>query len=251
MSRKANVEDFISYQTKTLDGKTYATYCPANRRHGGHDEYLGVVIDKTNGIFYHRKHGYFRFTVENGRNDLESSEIEYMLLAKKGKPQKNGKILCVDFGDSWFLDKVLTISKLKDVFATVMPAETDTLLSLISFKLLDNGTNSFAEHWRIGNYSKYLYPKAHLESQRISEFMERLGNEEVKRGFFDAYIPYMKKIPNVSDNVLIDSTGLPNDIHFDISAVNNHNGVISREVRLIYVVERNTGFPIFFPLCSG
>ena len=251
MSRKANVEDFISYQTKTKDGKTYATFCPANRRHGGHDEYLGVVIDKENGIFYHRKHGYFRFTIENGRNELEPSEVEYIRLAKNDKPQRSGKILCVDFGDSWFLDKVLSDSKLKEVFATAMPTEADTLLSLISFKLLDNGINSFAEHWRIGNYSKYLYPNARLESQRISEFMERLGSEEVKRGFFDAYIPYMKKIPDISENVLIDSTGLPNDIHFEISAVNNHNGVINKEVRLIYVVERSTGFPIFFRYVAG
>jgi hypothetical protein len=192
VSRKANVEDFISYQTKTVDGKTYATFCPADRRHGGHDEYLGIVIDKENGIFYHRKHRYFHFTVEKGRNELEPSDIEYLLLPKNIKSQKAGRILCVDFGDTWFLDKILSVSKLKDVFSTVMPEETDTLLSLISFKLLDNGINSFTEHWRLGNYSRYLYPEAHLESQRISEFMERLGSEEIKRAFFDAYIPYMK-----------------------------------------------------------
>jgi transposase len=58
-------------------------------------------------------------------------------------------------------------------------------------------------------------------------------------------------MPGVSDNVLIDSTGLPNDIRLDASAINCHNGVVSREVRLIYVVERSTGFPVFFRYVRG
>jgi hypothetical protein len=90
-----------------------------------------------------------------------------------------------------------------------------------------------------------------MESQRISEFMEKLGDEGFKRRFFDLYIPYLKRIPGITENVLIDSTGLPNDICFDLSQVNNHNGVISREARLIYVVERNSGFPVFFRYVPG
>jgi transposase len=65
------------------------------------------------------------------------------------------------------------------------------------------------------------------------------------------YMPYLKGLPGVSENVLIDSTGLPNDIHFDYSQISNHNGVISREARLIYVVERNTGLPVYFRYVAG
>jgi hypothetical protein len=81
--------------------------------------------------------------------------------------------------------------------------------------------------------------------------MERLGTEETKRAFFDAYIPCLRGIPDVSENVLIDSTGLPNDIHFPYARRSNHNGVVSREARLIYVVERNTGLPVYFRCVAG
>jgi hypothetical protein len=251
MSRKTNVVDRIQYQLKKSNGKTYATFCPANRRHGGHDEYLGVVVDKQNGIFYNRNQGYFRFTIEDGKSELGPSEIECLILLKNRGTSQQSKKMCVDFGNSWFLNNVLSLSGLKEVLLKAFPKDADTLLSLISFKLLDDGANRYAEHWWNGNYSKYLYPNARLESQRISEFMEKLGDEEIKRRFFDLYIPFIRKNPDVSENILIDSTGLPNDIHFDITAVNNHNGVISREARLIYVVERNTGFPLFFRYVAG
>jgi transposase len=64
-------------------------------------------------------------------------------------------------------------------------------------------------------------------------------------------MPYLKDIPEVSENVLIDSTGLPNGIHFDYTQINSHNGVINREARLIFVVERNTGLPVYFRYVAG
>jgi len=250
MSRKANVESRIRYQPKKSDGKLYATYCPADRRHGGKDEYLGVVINKDEGLFYHRNSGYFRFTVEGGRMPVDSGETEYLDLTRLGG-NEDKKRLMLDFGDAWFLNQVLESSGLKVLFAGVLPGESDTMLSLIAFKLLDSNANCYAERWLSGSYAKHLYPKATLASPRISEFMERLGREETKRAFFDAYTPYLKGIPEVSENVLIDSTGLPNDIHFEYTQVNNHNGVISREARLIYVVERNTGLPVYFRYVAG
>jgi hypothetical protein len=251
MSRKANVKSYIRYQTKKSDGKQYATYCPSDRRHGGKDIYLGVVINEDEGIFYNRNSGYFRFTVVDGRTPLNPDEAEYITLTKRYGEAKNKKQLILDFGDAWFLDHILETSDLKKLFVGVLAKDSDTLLSLLAFKLLDSNANSYAERWFAGSYAQYLYPKAVLASPRISEFMERLGKEETKRAFFDAYTPYLKKLPGVSENVLIDSTGLPNDIHFEYTQVNNHNGVISREARLIYVVERNTGLPVYFRYVAG
>lgn len=251
MSRKANVESYIRYQTKKNDGKKYATYCPADRRHGGKDMYLGVVINEEDGIFYNRNSGYFRFTVVDGKMPLSSDEAEYIALTKRHNEKKGQKQLILDFGDAWFLDHILETSGLKKLFVGLLAKESDTLLALLAFKLLDSTANCYAERWLAGSYAQYLYPKAVLTSPRISEFMGRLGKEETKRGFFDAYTPYLKGIPGVSENILIDSTGLPNDIHFEYSQINNHNGVISREARLIYVVERNTGLPVYFRYVAG
>jgi hypothetical protein len=251
MSRKANVESYIRYQTKASNGKKYATFCPADRRHGGTDTYLGIVIDEKEGVFYNRNGGYFRFTIEGGRTELTSDEAEYIDFVRKRSDATTEKRLILDFGDAWFLDHVMEESDLKELFENVLPNESDTLLSLIAFKLLDSNANRYAQRWFFGSYARYLYPKADLESPRISEFMKRLGQEETKRVFFDAYIPYLRRIPDVSENVLIDSTGLPNDIHFEYARISNHNGVISRETRLIYVVERNTGLPVYFRYVAG
>jgi hypothetical protein len=251
MSRKANVESYIRYQTKKNDGKQYATYCPANRRHGGQDMYLGVVINEEEGIFYNRNNGYFRFTVVDGRTPLSPDEAEYIALTKRYNGKKDKKQLILDFGDAWFLDYILETSGLKKLFVGVLAKASDTLLALLAFKLLDSNANCYAERWLAGSYAQYLYPKAVLTSPRISEFMGQLGKEETKRIFFNAYTPYMKGLPGVSENILIDSSGLPNDIQFEYSQINNHNGVISREVRLIYVVERNTGLPVYFRYVAG
>ena len=98
-----------------------------------------------------------------------------------------------------------------------------------------------------------LYPKANLTSQRISDFLTAIGDEYSYREFFKAYLEYLFKNANRTENagILIDSTGLPNSIHFPLTAVSNHNGTISNEVRLIYVTQQETGMPIYFRYCPG
>ena len=70
------------------------------------------------------------------------------------------------------------------------------------------------------------------------------------REFFKAYIAHLLGRQH-GCGVLIDSTGLPNDIHFPLTAINNHNGVISNEARLIFVVDRHTSMPIYFRYAAG
>jgi len=253
MSRKKNPESFIAYQRKIADGQCYATYCPSDRKHGGKDVYLGTAVDTEKGIFYNRKSGLFRFTVEEGRGELSADEIEYFeLVRSRGTTSSiTQPNLILDLGDAWFLNHVMDASGLKEMFHNVIPKSSDTLLALIAFKLLDNATNSYALSWLEGSYARYLYPAAQLASQRISEFMDNLGQEENMRLFWEMYLKYLKNIPGLTDNVLIDSTGMANDIHFDYAAISNHNGAVSRESRLIFVVERVSGMPIYFRYVAG
>ena len=71
--------------------------------------------------------------------------------------------------------------------------------------------------------------------------------------FFETYIAYLKKSTTEAGKgyVLIDSTGLPNDMRLPITAVSNHNGEINNEVRLIYVVQRGTGMQIYMRYIPG
>ena len=99
-----------------------------------------------------------------------------------------------------------------------------------------------------------------MASQRISEALADIGSEDAKRSFFKEYFRFLDKCPDfnktklsqgIDDGILIDSSGLPNAIHFPLTAVNNHNGVISEEIRLIYVVQQHTGMPLFFRYVAG
>ncbi|MDR3205043.1 MAG: hypothetical protein LBV23_09945 [Deltaproteobacteria bacterium] len=163
MSRKAKVESYIRYQTRTSDGKKYATFCPSERRHGGKDLYLGIAIDDNEGIFFNRKSGYFRFTVEGGRSELNHDEAEYIKLIQQREVMESAKPLILDFRDAWFLEHVMETSGIKKMLEKVFDAEDkDTLLSLIAFKILDTNANCYAQRWFDGSYAHYLYPDAKL-----------------------------------------------------------------------------------------
>lgn len=81
---------------------------------------------------------------------------------------------------------------------------------------------------------------------------------KTQRAFFREYFRFLEKrssgeagIPGgADDGILIDSSELPNSIHFLLTAVNNH-GTISEEIRLIYVVQQRTGLPLFFRYVAG
>jgi len=205
--------------------------------------YLGRVVDKERGIFRNRKDGVFTFSFENGYGFINDREMPEAI-----RPHKEEKLI-LDFGDAFFLYSALRLSDIYKAIIAVLPDETDTLISLLGFRLLSNMSNRHAEDWWEGSYTRILYPKANLKSQRLSEFFRRLGNEAIQRRFFDNYLESLCKGRRVG--VLIDSTGMPNDICFPLTAVSTHNGVTNKETRLLYVVDRGSGMPLFFRYNAG
>jgi transposase len=82
--------------------------------------------------------------------------------------------------------------------------------------------------------------------------MAKLGDEAVYRGFFKTYLAHVaRKAKTSKHSILIDSTGLPNESHMEMTAANVHNGVRSNEIRLILAVDRKTGYPLFFRYVKG
>jgi hypothetical protein len=130
-----------------------------------------------------------------------------------------------------------------------MPGKEDTMMSALGFKLLAGASNRYAEDWWEGSYTRILFPNAKLRSQRLSEFYCQLGDEWVYREFFNKYLRLFCQ--NKPTGVLIDSAGLPNDVKFPLAAANTHNGVTSNETRLLLVVDKRTGMPLFFRFNAG
>lgn len=217
-----------------VDGKDKKTYIN-----------LGRVIDKERHIFKNRKMGLFQYDLQTGEY-LPLDEDEFSSSAAQ-----RTHALILNFGDSWFIDQYLRQSGLYECVQAVSCSHSDTVFALIQFYILNELGLCHAADWYEHSYASILYPHASLSSQRISEQLTKIGSEESYRAFFASYIHYMIEAGENIENILIDSTGLPNSIHFPLTGISNHNGTISNEVRLIYVTQEETGIPVFLRYVQG
>ena len=206
---------------------------------------LGRVIDKERGIYQNRERGVFTYNLKTNTYGKAPAEV----VPPRKKQRKES--LIVDFGDAYFLDTYINSRGLRAVVDAIGYGNPDTLGAMISYYALNSLANCHAKDWWDGSYARMLYPAANLTSQRISDFLAAIGDEYSQRAFFKEYLPFLERLGHQTENVVIDSTGLPNSIRFPLTAISNHNGEISSEVRLIYVVQQSTGLPIYFRYCPG
>jgi hypothetical protein len=203
------------------------------------------VLDKSRGIYQNRERGVFTYHLETNTYGPAPAEV-----APPARKQKK-ELLIVDFGDVFFLDAFINDSGLRAPIEAIGYGNPDTLKAMISYYALCSMANCHAQDWWEGSYARILYPKANLSSQRVSDFLAAVGDEHAQRRFFREYLGFLERAGMKTENVLIDSSGLPNDIRFPLTAISNHNGEVSNEVRLIYVVQQRTGYPIYFRYCPG
>ena len=236
----------IGYDVK--GGIEYAKLCISHRDGDRtHKDYqnLGRVLDKEHGVYQNRERGVFTYNLET--NTFGKAPVEVVPPSRKRKKES----LIIDFGDIYFLDTYIKNSGLRKAIDSIGYGNPDTLNAMVAYYALNSLANCYAGDWWEGSYARILYPMANLTSQRISDFLTAIGDEYSQREFFKEYLPFLEKLGVKIDNVIIDSSGLPNSIHFPLTAISNHNGEINNEVRLIYVVQQNTGLPIYFRYCPG
>lgn len=212
---------FVTY--KKFGNKEYAyeltSYWDKNAKQPRHKtKYLGVVIDKEKGIY--------RKTLKEG------------ILKEE---------LILDFGDTFllreFLEKEGFIKVLKDSFGK----NTNMFFNLVSYKLCHPSAMRLARVWQNGNAIKYLC-KANLTSQRISDLMVEIGQEENLRMFFENYLSF---IHHSSDGLLLDITAMPNQIHMPFSQWGYHDEDIDKQINLMLVIDKASSMPLFFRYIPG
>jgi hypothetical protein len=248
--------------TSVKDGRVYATASKSVRKGAkvgkSDSKYLGRVIDREKGIYKNKERGLFMYDEKTDTfSPVPADYQEPKLKRKKKYPDRPEHI--VSFGDVYLLLQFLVQSGFMYAIDAIEYKNNDTLWSLLLYYILCPLSNRHAQDWWSLTYAKYLFPKAQLASQRISEALADIGSEDAKRKFFREYFHFLEKRkddPQAMDEeanggILIDSTGLPNAIRFPLTAVNNHNGKISEEIRLIYVIQQSTGLPIFFRYVAG
>lgn len=262
---------YIAYNIK--NGHEYATITSSVRDGKkvvkGESTNLGRVLDKERGIYRNRERGVFTFCLETGVYGPAPADFKEPPKRRRSCYIKNGRkkhsLLVFQFGDIFFYDCfVKKIGILKAIDA-IKFGNLDTLHALICYYVTSSEPNNHAAFWYSVSYAKVLYPRANLSSQRISDALAEIGLEENRRLFFREYIEFASgcrmndyksdfgMLPDGTDGtgILIDSAGLPNSIKIPASAVSNHNGIISNEVRIIYVVHQKTGLPLFMRYVPG
>ena len=241
---------FIAYQKQR--GILYARLMESYREDGRirkrSGPNLGRVIDKELGIYQSRERGVFTYDAATNTYGKPPASFVPNIRRKNAREK-----LIVDYGDAFLIDMLLVKFGLTDALKAAGYGNPDSLGALLLYYILQKRSNLHAATWYEGSFARILYPKANLTSQRISDLLESIGKEDNMRAFFNAYLAILNAKDDVRDNanILIDSTGLPNSIHFPLTAVSNHNGVISEEVRLIYVVQQDTRLPIYMRYVPG
>ena len=209
--------------------------------------YLGRVLDREKGIYKSKDRGVFSF--DPGTGEFGAVPEDYIPPASTDARKRNH--VSVDFGDAFFMDSFLHSSGLMDIIDQVHYGNPDTFHAMVLLYTLSGLANCDALHWYEGNIVSLLYPKANLTSQRISDFLSSIGTPEKQMDFQKAYPGYVLEHYEHDKNILIDSSGLPTNIHFPYTCWNIHNGKVSNEVRLIFVVQQSTGIPLYYRAVPG
>jgi hypothetical protein len=154
------------------------------------------------------------------------------------------------------IDHTLKTSGLDNILESLIPDSSDTLKALVAYRLIHNGEGfNFASEWYRKSFARVIYPKASLDSPRISEFLANVGQEKYYRLFFENYIKLITKDDGASDKVpiamILDSVGLENVIKTHLTVVSNHCGHVANEMRLIYVIDKKTKLPLYFRYVPG
>ena len=177
---------YINYNT--VGGIEYGTATTSvrigNKVGKGDQIYLGRVIDKERHIFKSRERGLFVYDL--GTNSFSPVPADY----EEPKTRRKTKYpmrptLVVSFGDVFLLDEFIKKSGFVNAVDAIGFRNPDTLYALLAYYILSPLANSHAEDWWELTYAKFLYPRAQMASQRISDALADIGSEDAKRSFFN------------------------------------------------------------------
>lgn len=180
--------------------------------------YLGLVIDKEKNLFEKKK---IKVPVEK---------------------------IILDFGDSYLLEKFYENSDTVKIIKSLFNEVHQDIIALITYRLCYPSAMMYAEEWINGNFAKIIYPKANLASQRISDFFKLLGDENIQRKFFSAYLA---KFSHSQNGLIIDGTSLPNQIHMPLSAWGRSGEEIDKQIRFLLAVDKESSEPLYFRAIPG
>ena len=214
-----------------------------------HDDHacLGRVVDRERGVFCSRERGYFAFDVATGERGRvpDGFEPDAPEDGRRSRPRT------LSFGDAWVPGRLARRSGLWDVVDEVPWANRDTLHAMVAFYMCSRLANCHAEEWWRTSVASLLWPGARLDSQGVSEFLEKVGSRESTLAFQESYARFVLGGLGDDTNVTVDSTGLPNGSGTCPARADVHEGKAGVEARLAVVAQRSTATRPWWELLPG
>ena len=242
---------FVHFYKKR--GVEYAEWRVSVRRGGKvtHERRnLGRVVDRERLIF--KKRGAPAYGIDADGSPREVTTDELPALPERAPLEWGVERDPLDFGDAFFAVEYLRSMGLLQIMEGLVEGAGDTVCSLLVHKIVTTKRSSMhCAAWWKGSYACYLFPEADLRSQAISACLEELGREHVQQSFFKQYLGMLYGEGAGPVGTLIDSTGLPSASRMQMVQISNHNGEVSSQVRLIYVVDRSNSRPIYMRPIQG
>jgi transposase len=166
---------------------------------------------------------------------------------KKAHTNQLQEKLCLNYGDTHTLNMYCEKSGLTALLQNIYGDTTNMLLALTFYKLTQQGAMQHVQTWLEGNYANQLFKDTDLSTQKISELLKHIGNEHLHREFFKQYLQKTYK----KQGIIIDSTNMPNNISFPLTAFGRNDGKIEKETKLLMVVDKETKNPLYFRYMTG
>ena len=240
-----------------IKGGRYAVAYYRSNGEDGHkknelvQEYLGIVDNWDKLEFYHKDYGYFYYNPETKkREELKKFNFPPRIYFEDERQKAPSSI--IHFGDSFFLHHLITGIGYDAVINSIDYANKDTINAMLQFYLLDNEPNSAAFDWFKTSYASFIYPNANLHKQRISEFLERIGSQTNKDIFIEKHIEFIMQIYGAENiEAVIDTSGYPTKSKTYLTRESNHNNKVSIEFRLLVVIHKKSGLPLYFEAIPG
>lgn len=153
----------------------------------------------------------------------------------------------LDFGDGYFLHEFLKSTNIFPLLSG-MTKEHPEITSLIIYRICYQSAMSNVMTWYEGNIISVLLKNLDLSSQNISRILAYLGQEKVQREFFETYL---NSVVDCQDNVIIDASSLPNQIHHSFSTWGHSDNAIEKQFRFLCVINQKTQTPLFYRFLPG
>ena len=212
-------------------------------------KYLGKIVNFIPGekiTCYSKTNGYTIYNYKTSQfEEIRSNEFQHV------ETKDHIDDVRIDGGDSYIIFQYLYKCGYIDVIISLNYENIDTLLVVIIASILQINSSEMIKIWYNNNIIKYLCPNADIKNSSITKCYEFIGLASTEQKLHINHASYLFKRCQLSNNGLLDSTGLKNDIDIYYTQLSIHNNCREICSRLTVLTEHKTGIPFYFRLVPG